>query len=475
MNNMRHRWHAGTWYWWLYAAVAAFLHWGHWVHPDEGATLMGAWQVSQGLIIYRDWFDYLAPGAVYLLGAVFWAVGATYVVAKLWSLLLLVSAAVALSRIGAYLGLGRFRYWPPAAWLLLTNSAVLINYQTYALVAAAWSLERLLWASRLSDGVRRWPVAVGWLPYALAGMISGLAVLFHQVRGAAVIFAGGVWLISTGRWRALSPWFAGIVLALLPLLAWPLATLWANLVVFPLHSYVPFARTGLALWFVFLVGYGVAAAWAWRRQRWSSEAWLVWLAGVLFLLSNFSRADTYHLLPALFPAVLLAAVEYRRIVAAARGYKRWIVRAAFSGGVAVLAVLALVPVAQRLAGAGAKNFLWLRDLELDSLVAYIQAEVPPDECIFAAPYFPNFYFETKRCNSTRFNELLLGLHPEASVLSAARDLAARPPRLVLLNYYPAVPPERFSKFLIGYPITDFVRQHYDYAMTVNGVQIYRRR
>lgn len=451
-------------YWMALVVLAFLLKWGHLVNQDEGYTLSGAWQVVQGMVPYRDFFENITPGTLYLLAPVFWLFGPSYLAAKLFSIALLVFGCYGLVRIGGYLNLGRAQYVVPLVWLLLSDYYVLINHNTYALVFAIWAIERTLWAAR--DSVR-----LHWSNFVVAGLTCAATFWMHQARGVAIIGAALVYFGMRSR-RALTPFFLGLALGLLPFLVWPLPQLWDNLVVFSFQNYLPFNRTGLGLLVVVLVGYLLLYA-ALRRQRpLTAEEIAVWFSGVLLAGSNFSQADYFHLLPTLFPMVLLIAVWQREMILAGSIAWQSVIRWGIRLTVSVLGLASLIFFAHRIAGVGVLAFVQLRDPRLQQIVEYVQQNVRPHEPIFVAPYLPNFYFEAQRMNPTRYRALRYGQHPLKFFVDARRSLEQNPPPVVLLNYY--VTPEEFRTFLVGNPITDYVRSNYEYVTTINNVQVYRR-
>lgn len=454
--------------WALFAVVAALLKWGHLVIPDEGVTLTEAWQISQGLVPYRDFFDFFTPGSLYVVAAVFRIFGPSYAAAKIVSLLLFLSSAYAVYRISGYVGMRRYRWTWPWLWLLCSNHYVLINHNIFSLVLAFWATERTLAAYLAPPRPNDWRKR--WLGYAVAGGLGGATVWMHQARGAAVVAAGLLFFALVQR-RAFVAYVVGLGLSLLPFLAWPLGTLWFSFVEFPFRYYYPANQISVTytMFLLLLAGFGLAG-WGLVRFRASSPArWLWWGSGVLLLLSNFSRPDAAHLLPVAFPLLAMVAMLAD---AATQPAARWL-KVVLATAAAAFGLASLTIMTTRINAVGLVNFLQLRDGELERLVAVVQAETAPGEPIFAAPYLPNLYFEARRRNPTQLNMAIFSHHPDAFLRQAISDMTDDPPKLVLLNYF--VLPADFDQFLIGYPITDFVRQHYVYAMTINGVQIYRRR
>ncbi|MDD5109850.1 MAG: hypothetical protein PHI63_01365 [Patescibacteria group bacterium] len=452
-------------YWIALIAVAVALKWGHLVNQDEGYTLFGAWQVVQGLSPYRDFFENITPGSLYLLAPVLWLFGPSYAAAKIFSIALLVFGCGGLLRVGGYLNLGRARYAVPVVWLLLSDHYVLINHNTFALVFAIWAIER-------AASVGRSAGRHGMISPAVAGLACAATVWMHQARGLAVVVAVA-WYLATVSRRAILPFAVGLVIGMLPMLAWPLPLLWENLFNFSFQYYLPFNRTGpwwlAAVLAGYLLLYGALA----RFRTLTREEKFVWLSGVLLAASNFSQADHFHLLPVLFPMAVLCAVWYREVVRAGVPAFRRLAAFGITSAIAILAFVSLGFFAHRVAGVGWVAFFQLRDPQLEQLVSYIQTNVKPDQPIFVAPYLPNLYFEAQRQNPTRYRALRYGQHPLSFFQDARRSLETNPPPIVLLNYYTT--PEGFKDFMVGNPVTDFIRQSYGYVTTINGVQVYRRR
>ena len=451
-------------YWIFFIVLALLLKWGHLVNQDEGYTLTGAWQGAQGLVPYRDFFENITPGTLYVLAPVVWIFGPSYLAAKLFSIALLVFGGYGLVRIAGDLNLGFSRYAVPIVWLLLSDFYVLINHNTYALVFAIWALERMLWAARDATRYRG-------TVFAVAGLACAAAFWMHQARGGAMICAALCYLGVHFR-RTFTPFVVGLVLGLLPFLMWPLPQLWDSLVVFSFWHYLPSRQIGMTLLLVIMVVYLVVYVALRRFRRLTAEEKLVWFTGVLLAGSNFSQGDWFHLLPTLFPLVLLYAFWQREVVRHNLIPLRTVAAYGAQLSVAVLAVVSLIFLAHRIASVGFPAFLQLRDPQLEHIVEYVQVNVRPEDAIFVAPYLPNFYFETQRMNPTRYRALHSGQHPPAFFEDARRSLKANPPSLVLLNYY--ITPEAFATFLVGNPVTDYVRQNYTYVATMNNIQVYRR-
>ena len=435
-------------FWTGYVVLSVILKWGHLVEQDEGYTLTGAWQVSNGLVLYRDIFDYVPPGAYYLLAVLFWLFGASYAVAKIFSIILVVLGGYGVYRLGKHFALGRMRYLPPLWWLFLSDHHVLINYKLYVLVAVIWAVECILAARVVGVSVdaykkRHWSLLV-----FAAGALSGIAVLVHHARGAAIVAAVVIFIMVDRRFRALPSYLAGLVIALLPLLAWPISVLWYHLAFFTFHHYLPFNRTGLWLLTTLLFGYALVG-WMWQRWRIRSSAFtLLW-----------------HLFPVLSPLPLLFAAVYQQAVRSGMTHVRQVAAAVLITGSLGLGFASLTIMTQRIAAVGLLNYLRMRDPQLENIVSFIQANVKPDQPIFVAPYLPNFYFEAKRRNPTRYNSLIYGYNTSEQFADAAAALAADPPPVVVSNGSNS--PED--------PVTRFIQDHYYDVQNSSGVRLLRYR
>lgn len=413
-------------YWLAYLVAGFFIFWHHSGSSDEGLTLTAAWNVSRGLVPYRDFFEFYTPGSFYLLGGLFRMFGASYVMARIAALALLLSGGYALVLVSRdFLSRGR-QLAVPFLWLALFAYYPLINHNTFSLIATAWA-----WAA-LSAAERRGHAA--W--YAAAGAASGVAVWMLQTKGAAVVAAAIIAMVLCYRtsWRRLGWYAAGLAASLAPFAFWPISMLFVTLVVFPLQHYSAVVAANFTFLALAFSAHGLAGLGLWLAPRAPRPVFALWWLGTLLYASTASLPDLHHVISNSFTTVPLVLWLGRRPLL--RGNPERLVFAALPAAYLV----ALVMVVMRTVPAwlpaphGLAAWLRLENPNIAALAAIVQQHVPPNGSVYAGPFIPGLYFESQRRNPTRFSHLLSGLHPPEFFAEARRDLEADPPLLAMMNY-----------------------------------------
>lgn len=465
-----HRWlgHRSWWvaYWLAYVGLGWLLLWHHELSADAGVTLTGAWLVSQGKLLYRDFAaDYFPPGSFYLIGAAFKLFGAEYWVAHLTALSFLLLSGYGLVRASRSFLPEWGRALTPWLWLVFLSFYPLVNHNPLSLGMAVWAwvaVQAALQRGRARD-------------FALAGILSGLVLWFLQHKGLATILAAGVVIFWVSRLRArrLGWYLLGVLLSLLPAFAvWPPSVLWTALVAFPLRYYLP--ANWVNPWLLLVVGGLYGLVWLrLGRDRAPPEAVGLWWWGLWLLLSSASRPDPYHVILNSFPLIPLALWCLHSALTRPRarfwdGVNRSLVAIPL---VAYVVALVVSFVIVNVAGFWLRPTLswrqWLRlqRPELDLVVQQIQARVPPAGQIYAGPFLPNLYFESRRNPATRFTSLVTGLYPPAAFQAARRELEANPPALVVLNYAMV---EKF-RHRRDNPVDEYFRHRYHLVQRLGDV------
>lgn len=221
---------------------------------DEAYFLVEAKRVAGGEVMYRDIFEFIPPGAAYVMAAGFRLAGTSMSTARGVMAILHALAAVLLfatcRRLGvtralavvvplAYVGLCQAP-WPYASWHW---------FSSFLLVLQCWVLCRNEWRDRI-------------LGAFVPGLVSGASIGVQHQRGLPVAAGVGVVLILlhlAGRrfrtdlsWSALAQqlgaYAGGILLVVVPLM---LPSLWLagtdalieGLIRFPVETYRPTFRT----------------------------------------------------------------------------------------------------------------------------------------------------------------------------------------------------------------------------------------
>lgn len=221
---------------------------------DEAYFLVEAKRVAGGEVMYRDIFEFIPPGAVYLMAGAFRLAGATMATAR--GTMAIVHAVMAAL---LYVTCRRFG--------VARGLAAVVPLAHLALCQSAWPYASWHWFSSLFLVVQCWVLGrADWRGGARAalvpGLVSGAAIGMQHQRGLPIAAGVGLLLIAAHlgarrfragvRWstlaRQLAAYVAGILLVIVPLmlpslwLAGP-AALIEGLVQFPIETYRPTFRS----------------------------------------------------------------------------------------------------------------------------------------------------------------------------------------------------------------------------------------
>ena len=402
---------------------------------DEFTYMSLGLRVAQGEVPYRDFFEFVGPTSLVLLGATYRVLGASLLTTHLLMVALAWLMAWLAARVARRLGAG-----PRSAWL--AGAVALFGAFTH------WPVYSHHWVAAV-PALAAVEAALAGLgtaalaPWLLAGAATGVAGLAVQSEGAAlgIALAAGLALDGVARrgLRVVAPQLLALAAgtaAVLGLTGGVLAALgalhaaWADAVVWPLTRYklagglndqafgadLPallapnpagaawLARaTHVAMAYVLVVGaLGGFAAWVVARlarlgpaRSWSAADARTALAGawlaLAFLAFARGRADYAHLSFVLVPAGVVATGWAARL-AAARASRGRLVPLALLGAYAATGALMVANAVRK------EPEIWNRPLDPDArLVAFpvmrhLRAQARPGDRLAALPYGGYFYF-----------------------------------------------------------------------------------
>jgi hypothetical protein len=163
---------------------------------DESVHLYEAKRLLHGEVMYRDVFNYITPGWMYLMALLFGVFGTTVDTARIAAAVIHGLAAVAMFLTCRVIGVRRAVAWAPALlYLVLCQSAWPIASQHW-LSTLLCAVILLFTALVLRDG-DRWLVATG--------VAIGLLIAVQQPRGTYVAAGVFLWVILD---HLLARWFA---------------------------------------------------------------------------------------------------------------------------------------------------------------------------------------------------------------------------------------------------------------------------
>jgi hypothetical protein len=439
-------------FWPALAVIVLCIKGRHVPESDEGLILEGAWNLYNHRELYLDSFQIVAPGAFYVVYWLWQAVGPGYASAQLLGIGCILLACLAIFRTSRLLGArAPLAYAGPLLYALASATWPAINHNAFS---AAWLAWALYFALRAMD-------AGSPRDSACAGLCSGAAVVFMQNRGLAMLVALAGWhavhyaLARERRELALlCAYVAASLVPLLVLLHWPLPLLYESLVRFPLLHYTEVNR--VAPWpLVVAAIYVVLAALATRNG--DRKVTLLFIVQVALLATALQRTDLAHVLVVSFPLlalVPLVGAAMRRPMYRA-GMRRYVY-----GGAAIALVAYVVSYAS------VHSYLVWRFGGLGrELTAFARTQC---RSIYAGPFMPGMYFETRKLNPTSYPYLLTGLNTAKQFAQAARELARAAPQCVVANYRMA---DRFH-YARDNPVDRYIAGHYRPYFARGGVTVY---
>ncbi len=432
--------------WFIFAVALFLIHWRYELNSDEGVVLNAAWDIIQGKKMYFDTFEFMAPGAAYLIAGLWKLVGASYTSARILSLVILYSGVIGLYVISRELGIKRWRYF--ASMLFIVGSAFWqpIHYNAFNTVATIWALYFIIRAFQKN-------IFYFWL---LSGFCSGLALIFLQHKGLALLGILGsiILVLSVSKkipWRSLLYFsIAASLPVIVCLLYWPPHLLWNDTVLFPLNHYEEVNTVPLFLWSGCLASVLLLSAIVVYSAKNETKIILttLLLTGIFQLLASLPRADATHVLQALTAFLPIVALLFEQCLTKIQDFQ--ITASAWSLGVLLL-ILNNPP------------FVPSASLVLKALHTYC----PEITSIYAGPFMPGLYFETRAHNPTPYSFLITRHNTEAQFTNAAILLAKNPPRCAVVNY--AV----VNKFAYNKnnPVDEFINSHYSFAGEFRNIKI----
>lgn len=220
---------------------------------DEAIHLYEAKRVLQGDVMYRDVFEIITPGWMYLMALLFRVFGTGMATARI---------AMAVIHAGTMLMIGvtgrRLGVRPALAWTA--------SFAYLAVCQSAWPIASQHWLSTFLCVLLLLVLIArdgrGWRSLFAAGVVLGLIIGVQQQRGVLMSAGVGVWVLvdlalarrvgpassAPSLWTALLALGAGVAVVVVPLLVWIIAAagfepVWRALVIHPLTNYAATNQT----------------------------------------------------------------------------------------------------------------------------------------------------------------------------------------------------------------------------------------
>ncbi len=432
--------------WVVFVIALILIHWRYELNSDEGVVLNAAWDIINGKKIYVDTFEFMMPGASYLIAAWWKLTAVSYTSARIISLAIIYSGLIGLYLISTSLGIIRWRFLAPALFIIGSAFWQPIHYNAFNVISIIWALYFLVRAFNQNK-----PSS-----YFISGLFSGLAFIFLQHKGLALIGSLGsiiAVLVVSGKisGRALLYFCLGTILPPIALLTyWSPAVLYENVILFPLQHYQEVNTLPLKLWGGTLAAALLLSALVVHSTKHETKAAIIALVltGIFQMLSSMPRADATHVFQALTPFLPFCAILFE-LCLKQRHDKKLV---AFFWMLGVLALIYNNPPFQPSAG-----------LVMKALQKYC----PEPSSLYAGPFMPGLYLESKAQGPTPYSYLIERHNTSEHFADAAQHLIANPPRCAALNY---VIVEKFG-YTKNNPVDQFIEKNYSFAGEIGNIKI----
>lgn len=448
--------------WWLYLLlITLFFHSRHILDSDEGVILEGAWNLLNGRKLYIDFFEFVTPGSFYIVLWLWKIFGASYWVAKFFSILIIFFSAVGIYKISNKLIISKWNNLLPFIFIFSSFSWPIINHNTFNLFFIIWAVYFFL-AGLDNNSIPN---------FIISGLLTGISILFLQQKGIIVLLTISllltILLIKEKKllWLKLNLYYSLFSLVPITLLfiKWPPKLLYENLILFPTLNYteVNFIPLSLLSIFLFIL---ILMIWLVKKEV-SLKIWLLFLLQLSLLLSTIPRADYYHIALIIFPIYAIIPVILEKI-------KSGLLKKFLLALTAYSLFFVIIPSLKHiLYYPPFKHILYyppFYSAKDEELITYITNHCP-GKYLHAGPFMPGLYFETKKINAMPYPFLITNHSAPSHFTLAVDNIKKNKPTCAVLNYKIVA---KFN-YNIRNPVDEYILQNYKQVFQQGNTIIYK--
>lgn len=394
-------------------------------NADEGIITSAAWQMINGKELYFDIFEFIPPGSFYLI-FYFWKIfGASFIVAKIISILVLTLCAIGIFKASEQIDKNNiFNYFPPLIFVFASSYWPIINHNLFNLCFIIWSLFFLLKAQQ---------TAKPYL-YSLSGLLAGFSVVFLQHKGLLFLFCVSSFLFlnvfknTYNNFQKLISFFLSSLLPVsLLFIKWPPSLLFHNLIYTPFFKYTEINKMTPIIFYFYLAFFLYFSILLLKSKHKTLHFHLITFllyTQLLFLLSSLQRPDFYHLNIAIFILFILSPFFVSHINTLKKFYL-------ICFNYTVLFIFTIIIIAPSII-----NFALIPRVTNDDYEAFTRQV--KDNCksdyLFSGPFMPQFYLMTKKLNPTKYDVILTGHTSLDQLEKAKKDVEEKKPDCLILDY-----------------------------------------
>ncbi|MFC1678439.1 hypothetical protein ACFLZ9_01735 [Patescibacteria group bacterium] len=442
-------------YWLLLFCLVYWMHWKNLHNSDEGVLLEGAWNMFNGKELYTDFFEFIPPGNFYLIFWFWKFFTPSYNLIKFISIIIFFFCAFGIYKICRIFNSSILNYITPVFFVLSSYLWPLINHNVYNLFFLIWSTYFFIkgLANRQNTN------------FVISGLLSAGAIIFLQQKGLAFLGITTLYLlilffIERNRkllyLLALYLFFSIAPLGLL-LFKWSAKTLYVNLIEFPLFSYIKINSIpkGIFFFFLFLT---IIFVIFFRKEK-SKKILFLLLLQITLLLTTLTRPDYYHVLLIIFPLYALLPSFVKKIKFESQLLKIY----CFSFILVIMLLITLPSVT---------NFFVLspvlKNIKTNETIEFVKNNCPRVNDLYAGPFIPGLYFETKKINFTPYYILLTSFQGEEEFNETRNLLKKNQPRCIVMNYRIV---EKFN-YDKNNPVDLYIEENYILEKQINSNKIF---
>jgi len=413
-------------FWIFILFLLLYLHLTHGrVDSDNGIYLAGAWNIYNNLGIYTDFFSFTTPGVYYLLASAWKVVGVSYWLS--WGIAILsilvtsgfiFKITAKINHLAAYLAVFLF--------VITTNSWAIITSYIFCLpfiFSAIYFF--VVWLEKRQSNSIYW-----------AGLLAGISVVFMQTIGLATLLSFIIFLLylyfsekdRTIINKLVLFCFASFVPIMVIFLKWSPLFLYDNLVKFPLNNYSSTINSNYSLlffsfFFLFIFGY------AFGKRELGLNMKLITLLNIWqfnLLLAALPNPDFVHVSFALVPLLMIFSLAVVKILKIKS--KIWFSLGVVASASFMFCLFSFYLVTYYINVSSIKFKTSSREL-----IIFIKENCRTDY-IYAGPFLPGIYFESKKLTPGPSSWLLTNHHPDDYFLETLKKLERFRPDCAVVNY-----------------------------------------
>ncbi len=442
-------------YWFSLLALSFFSHSQNLLDSDEGIILEGAWNMINGKELYKDFFEFVTPGSFYFIYLIWKIFYPSYWIAKIASLFLFWGTSFFIFKISNEIKKSFYNYLPPLIFVISSFCWPIINHNAYNLFFLTFSSFVFIKGLRTNNKIN----------FIASGFLASLSIMFLQQKGLALTGTMTIYLLLLFFYeknkQRLKQIFWFLSFCFLPLtllfLKWPTQLLYENLINFALQNYIEVNKTPYGIFIFFLI-LNILIAIILKKQK-NKKIYFLLLLQFGLLLTTLARPDRYHVLLIIFPIYSLLPILLEKIIT----IKSW-VKYLYLTFIVITIFLIVYPFLL---------FIYFnppsstKEKTLE-ITKFIKENCPEKNDLFAAPFIPGLYFETRKLNFTPYYLLMTGLQNEEIFNEVKNLIEINQPQCIVMNYQ-IVEKFNYSK---DNPVDKYITENYQLQTKIQNDLIF---